>query len=469
MCAQTLLQAGFSRRNLLLVAVSGGADSSALAHMLHAMRFNIALASFDHQLRPSSAQDCRFVQQMAEQLGVPFYGGKADIRQLAAQHKLSIEETARQARYKFLFDTAEKMHARAVLSAHTADDQVETVLMHILRGSGTRGLAGMEICATSAFHPDIPLVRPLLGVWRAQIEEYCRQHALQTLVDESNEDQDYFRNRIRHSLIPDLQSYNPAVKQNLLNLAEIVRDDWSFLASQYESLFHEMQQKEGDGSLSFSLERLKTLPAGVQKALVLRGLQMLAPADAQIEHVQVLQVMHFTRQPNQARHLSLSAGLHAFIRDGKLTLSQFKSLPLARRYPQCMQSFNLMLDERKAYPLGDGMQLQVEQLPRAAYQVPVETDGLLWDAYLDLDALQTNILRGRTYQTGDRFQPLGMEGKSIKLSDLFINKKIPVQVREKWLVVENKSAIVWVVGFSPAHFARMQPGTQRLLHLQVKF
>lgn len=469
MCAQTLQQAGFSRQSVLLVAVSGGPDSSALAHMLTKQHFNITLASFDHQLRPGSAQDCRFVQHMAEQLGVSFYSGKADIHRMAEQQKLSLEDAARQARYDFLFDIAQTVQAQAVLTAHTADDQVETVLMHILRGSGTRGLTGMDACAISAFHPTIPLVRPLLGIWRTQIEEYCQQHGLQSLVDESNEDQDYFRNRIRHSLIPDLQSYNPSIKQNLFNLAQIVKDDWDFLEEQYQNLYDVLHTSEDEGCLSFSLEKFALLKIGAQKMLIRRGLQKLMPAATQIEHVTVLRLLRFTQQPNRAMHISLPAGLHAFIDRDKLYLSRLAVLPSPRVYPQCQQPFNIRVEEMKSYPLQDGAELLVKVLPLTAYQSPQAADGFLWDAYFDLEALQTNTLKVRAYQTGDRFQPLGMPGKSVKLSDLFINKKIPVKVREHWLVVENGNTIVWVAGFQPAHFTRIQPDTHHLLHLQVKF
>lgn len=454
---------------MLLVAVSGGPDSSALAHMLIKQHFNITLASFDHQLRPGSAQDCHFVQHMAEQFDVPFFTGKADIHHLAEQQKLSLEDAARQARYGFLFTTAQTIQSRAVLTAHTADDQVETVLMHILRGSGTRGLTGMAACAISAFHPTIPLVRPLLGVWRTQIEEYCRQYELQTRVDESNEDQGYFRNRIRHSLIPALQSYNPSVQQNLLNLSEIVKEDWDFLENQYQQLYDTFHTSEGEGYVSFSLEKFRSLKNGAQKALIRRGMQTLAPAETQIEHSTVLRVLHFTQHPNRAGHMDLPAGLHAFIARDKFYLSRLAVLPLTQTYPQCRQAFDVKVEDMKNYPLQDGGELLVEVVPLTAYQPPRTSAGLLWEAYFDLKALPTHILNVRAYRSGDRFQPLGMQGRSVKLSDLFINKKIPVQVREHWLVVENGNAIVWVAGFQPAHFTRMQPDTRRLLHLQVKF
>jgi len=339
--------------------------------------------------------------------------------------------------------------------------------MHILRGSGTQGLTGMRTSKRTAFHPSIPLVRPLLDVWRDQIEQYCQQHGLEIRVDESNQDQNYLRNRIRHSLLPDLQSYNPSVKQNLLNLAEIVRDDWDYLINQYEVLYRDLIKEEGEGILSFSSSTLENLPLGAQKALIQIALQALVPGEKQIDHEMVLSVVRFNNHPKPTKHISLPNGLHAFVKEGKLILSQYDTLPLSHPYPQCEHAFSIKVNEDNTYPLGNGMELQVNLLVRDIYETPIETDGLLWEAYLDADILGTGSLDVRAFQPGDRYQPLGMGGKSIKLSDLFINKKIPAQLRSHWMLVENHTDILWVAGFPPAHNARINPDTQRLLHLQI--
>ena len=154
---------------------------------------------------------------MAEERGLSFVLGCTDVSALAEEQKLSIEEAARVARYRFLFEQARQLKAQAVAVAHNADDQVETVLMHLLRGAGLGGLKGMPYRAIlPVWDEAIPLVRPLLGVWRSEIEVYCRQHSLEPIEDASNQDTTFFRNRLRHQLLPTLQEYNPQGQRTAL-------------------------------------------------------------------------------------------------------------------------------------------------------------------------------------------------------------------------------------------------------------
>jgi len=463
-----LESAGFSPDDLLLVAVSGGPDSLVLAHVLHSLKWKIALAHFDHQLRDQSAADCQFVKETADSFKVAFYAGREDVQLKAGQEKRSIEDAARAYRYGFIFDSAEKIGAKAVLTAHTADDQVETVLMHLIRGSGLRGLAGMQLSAISEFHHRIPLVRPMLTVWREDIEKYCRENGLNPVQDASNQEVTYFRNRIRHELIRDLETYNPAVKENLLHLTEIVRDDWSFLEKQYAQLSEQLFDQQIPGSISITLNDLQKLDLGAQKALVLRGLNsILDQPQEQVEYRTVDKVLRFIRKPTATRHITLTEKCHAFLEKDKLILTRCPHKPFRAEFPQCSGTQTVPTDGSFEIEISPCFKLSGTLESMDQYQQPELNEGFLWECYLAAENISARKAVVRAFRPGERYAPLGMDGKEIKVSDFFTNKKIPVLIRKNWPLVLVEDEVAWIPGFQPAHTFRFKKDTGRVWHLQL--
>ena len=199
-------ECGLVKDRPLIVGVSGGADSLCLMDTLRTSGYPLVVAHFDHQLRPDSSRDARMVMETTARLGLDCVVDTGNVREYAESKKMSIEEAARALRYRFLFDLARRRNAQAVAVGHTADDQVETVLMHFLRGSGLAGLKGMSYRSIiKMFDVEIPIVRPLLAVAREETVEYCASHGLNPQHDSSNDSLDFQRNRIRHTLIPNLE------------------------------------------------------------------------------------------------------------------------------------------------------------------------------------------------------------------------------------------------------------------------
>ena len=234
-----------ARHNLIrpgdkvLVAWSGGPDSTALLHILLELRlkvpFEVAAAHFDHRLRPAAAADAAFVRREAARLGIPFLAARRDVRAFARARKLNLEDAARLLRYAFLNRAAARLGADRIATGHTLDDQAETVLIRLLRGSGPRGLSGI--------HPSIggTVIRPLLEASRADVLDYCRRRGLAFRRDETNADPRYVRNRIRHRLLPYLErNFGPGGPAALGRLAEIEREEDAYLdaaaAKAYASL-----------------------------------------------------------------------------------------------------------------------------------------------------------------------------------------------------------------------------------------
>ena len=222
---------GLAMDQTIVVGVSGGPDSLCLLDGFVRLGYPVIAAHFDHQLRPESGQDAAVVEAKVKSLGVPYQRGNADVRSIAEDKHQSIEEAARHSRYTFLFGVARERGAHAVAVGHTADDQVETVVMHFLRGSGLSGLRGMLYSTIlHSYDASIPVVRPLLDVWRTETESYCRIRGLEPVYDKSNEILDYLRNKIRHELIPQLETYNPGIRKVLWRSASVLREDENIIA-----------------------------------------------------------------------------------------------------------------------------------------------------------------------------------------------------------------------------------------------
>ena len=212
----------------VLVAVSGGADSVAMLLALDELKrllgIRLTVAHLNHHIRGNEAKkDAEFVRKLAAGLKIPFVGGDADVPRLAKSRGLSIEMAAREARYEFLADAARKKGADVIATAHTADDQAETVLLKLCRGAGSRGLSGIPRETTIN---GVRVVRPLLDVTRVEIESFLRRKKQAWREDRTNRDTAYLRNRVRHELLPMLESkLNPGIREALLRTADILREE----------------------------------------------------------------------------------------------------------------------------------------------------------------------------------------------------------------------------------------------------
>ena len=237
---------------LVVVGVSGGADSTALLLALHELRSasklsaRICVAHLDHKLRPTSAQDARWVSALAAKLGYESVIGRAKVAEIARANNDNLEQAARQARYAFLERTARRKSAKYVLTAHTMDDQAETVLMRLMRGSAGAGLGGMEAMRPLTPNSSIKLVRPLLWARRSDTENYCRLRRAEYLVDEMNSDPALSRVRVRQQLLPLMQSFNNRVVEALSRTAAQLREDRAVLLSDADELLQRASLTDGE-------------------------------------------------------------------------------------------------------------------------------------------------------------------------------------------------------------------------------
>jgi tRNA(Ile)-lysidine synthase len=451
---------GLDFGRILVVGVSGGPDSLALLHYLcnlggHKTRsYPLLVASFNHRLRPEAEADVAFVQKVAAELELPFVTDSADVAAYAEAEGLSLEEAARELRYRFLFRAARQAGAQAVAVGHTADDQAETVLMHFLRGAGLSGLKGMPPrILLPVFDAEIPLVRPLLGWTRTQTEAYCREHGLNPRIDDTNTDTTYFRNRLRHELLPELEKYNPQIRQTLAKTALALQGDHELLNNLIEAEWQKTVVSHADNDyVEFKLRQLERLSPALRRSLFRKASFLLKPGLRDVDFEALERAA--TLSP-----VDLAGGLKTIIEGDVLYLTDDEE-KLPSPYPQVSDQWSVISEQLE---LGNGWVLSWELVSHYSSLVTQNN----WSAYFDAD-LTENGLRVRPVRVGDRFEPLGMPNQTVKLSDLFVNLKIPKRMRKKWPVICVDDEIAWVPGLRMAEPFKVTEKTRRVIKIQIK-
>ncbi|MGQ9801429.1 MAG: tRNA lysidine(34) synthetase TilS [Candidatus Saccharicenans sp.] len=448
----------FSPESRLLVAVSGGQDSVALVHLLLELKkdwpgLDLALAHFNHQLRASAAADERFVRQLARKLKLRLLVGRGRVREFARQNKLNLEEAARLKRYEFLEKAAEKWGADLVVTAHTMNDQAETVLMKIFRGTGVEGLQAIRLRAGQ-------VVRPLLGLRREEIEQYLREKGLKYRVDETNLDTALLRNRIRQELIPLLEKeFEPEVVSHLAQLALIAQDENEALAELVEGMWPVVtrgccgrHKKGGHNTRSpifeLDMQALKKMPVAVARRLVRKFLHLaLGLESPNFEQTQTI--------------LALGPGQKFSWGKDKVLINEdgwLKKLDTKRRPSEVPIKWNgtdsLCFADRWEFK---GKFLQLREIDKLEYD----------DAnrcYLDASKLKFP-LEVRSRQPGDKYRPLGMKGEK-KLKELFCERKIPQADRGQLPVFVSGGKIAWVPGLPVADEFRITATTSEIFLIE---
>lgn len=280
-------------RTTVIVAVSGGPDSLCLLHVLRqlAPRWELSLhvAHLDHQLRPDSASDARFVADIAHAWGLPVTLAQADIAAISRQERTGIEATARAVRLRFVVETAQRVGAAAIALGHTADDQAETVLMRLMRGAGPSGLAAMRpqrpVDTMTKAQPSIMLVRPLLATTRHEVEAYCAAHQLAPRHDSSNESPIYVRNSVRGYILPLLKTYNPRIVATLGRTARVCAEEDDLLDQLVADAWRTMVT-EDQASVRLDRRQFERLHAALQRRVLRQaGAQVAPTVELEAKHI----------------------------------------------------------------------------------------------------------------------------------------------------------------------------------------
>jgi tRNA(Ile)-lysidine synthase len=462
-------QCGLTKDRPVIAGVSGGPDSLSLLHILREHGYGVIVAHFNHKLRSDSDVDANAVEQAASRMNCVSVIESGDVREYAAVEKISIEEAARILRYRFLMEQARHFNAQAVVVGHTADDQVETVLMHFIRGAGTTGLKGMSHrTILPAFDEKIPIVRPLLDAWREETVIYCAMNGLRPRYDPSNDSLDFFRNRLRHHLIPLLETYNPRFRDAVWRTSRSLAGDHEILLSVMEEVWRTCVVQQTTDLVSFDLPTLTKHPLGLQRHLIRHAIELIYPMGSEVTFSILDHATKFINEADQPPRTDLTGGLH-LLREGTrvYVLADSSDLPV-ERWPQLTnKSDTIPLKVPGSIPLSGGWKLNCERWNMASLAVEqAHTNRDPFQVWLDAKMI-SDALELRTRHDGDRFEPLGMDGHVMKISDFFINVKLPQRARDRWPLLCMGSKVVWVPGYRPAHSYRLTENTKRAVYFSL--
>jgi tRNA(Ile)-lysidine synthase len=443
----------FPRGARVLVALSGGPDSVALLHILRTLEGQgelvvAGVAHFNHQLRGAEADDDeRFCCGLASACGLPIEVGRRDVAAAARTDRRSIEDTARRLRYEFLHGAAERLAAEVVAVGHTLDDQAETFLLRLIRGAGTRGLAGIRPRNRN-------VVRPLLEIGRAELRMYARDHQLSFREDSTNDVLSIPRNRVRHDLIPHLERYSPGIVPILAREAALARQDEEYLQQQAIELFDSIVLRN-DGRAEVDAAALGALPPALAARVARLALEAMAPGRfIGFQHIErALELV------GAAEGMSVSLpGQVAVRRAGAIVLGPVPDRAFSNSF-----RFPLSIPGEVAFA---GWAVSAQRLDNPAeLRTPPARGGL---AMIAADPVRYP-LAVRTRRQGDRFRPLGMGGRGRKLQDFLVDRRIARSERDMLpLVVDRDDRIVWVVGQSVAEDFRITAPERGVILLKAR-
>jgi tRNA(Ile)-lysidine synthase len=507
------------RKELIVVGVSGGADSVCLLHVLAGWRRRLGIrlhvAHLNHQLRGTESEaDAEYVSNLAGSLGIPSTVESQDVASYRTNRKCSIEEAARELRYAFFTRVAGDVGAHRIAIGHTRDDQVETILMHILRGTGITGLCGLAPCSPMVYdsqgmslpasvlslpvsspssrasasslrakRSNLLVVRPLLEITREETASYCQEHQLQPCTDSSNLSPSFFRNRLRLHLLPLLRQYNPSIDQALLRLAEIAKEDIAFIEQQASGLWDEVARQEND-TVYLDKKQMVGLPIALQRHLLRTAVTRLAgdTRDIEASHIEAARSL-LNKQPG--KRVSLP---HGFICQGGYDELAITRKPSAIAIPPSVitsEAWQSQLPPCPFPPLPEGFHLRVPgktgfsgwnvlasivrdqatfRSSRRTVSASERTHQSNLVAHFDLQKTGMNLCV-RKRRPGDRFQPLGMNMPK-KLHEFMVDAKIPRSWRVHVPIVFTPQQIIWVVGWRIDDRVKLTKGSKEILRLE---
>ena len=441
----------------VLAGVSGGADSVALAHLLHrlkeALNFSLCMAHLNHRFRGEEAEaDARLVESLARQWEIPLVSENIDVPAYLAKHRLSPQQGAREVRYRFFRETADRLGASRVALGHHADDQAETVLLNLIRGAGLSGISGIPPAREGVY------IRPLLRSRSPELELYCREFGLPFRVDSSNLKPVYLRNRVRLELIPLLEEkYNPAVVDCLNRLADIARDEDRYLEDTAREIFESAVESRGEGRVTISVLKIQCQPVAIGRRLIRMAYRELAGYGRSPTLDQV----------DRALELALSGPPR-----GEIDLPGGVTLVKRQRFMEIIKDRGTLQVPDYRYPLRIPGLTPVPEVGRTILAGTVEAgqagDPALYAAdraLLDLEKLKAPLCVRRRRE-GDLFHPLGAGGRT-KLKKFFIELKVPREHRDAIPIVTCGNDIIWVAGFRPGDPFKVTARTRLCLQLEL--
>lgn len=440
----------------VIVGVSAGVDSMVLLHLLNTFRqeFDLLLivAHIHHGLRPvESEKETELVRKESARLGLPFEYGQFNVKEFQESGGFSLQDAARRIRFQFFHDLLKKYDGGKIALGHNADDQVETVLLRLLRGSGLKGLKGMLPIREKR------VIRPLLEVQRGEIETYAQENGIPYLLDSSNLEKDYLRNRLRLNLIPLIeQEYQPGFQRAIIKTSTVLREENDFIEKEAGEAYQKIAREE-EGQITFKFSTYQSLHQAIQWRVIQKMLEKMEDGSKmdEGEWSDVNLIYRRLQPPPASLLLELSHGL--------CLEKQYDGVLLRRGGVRTIPPFEVELD-----------------IPGRTYIKEIEKEVVAeereWDRSKPIDESRNVVLldyerlhlplRMRNFRPGDRFQPLGTEGTQ-KLKEYFIDHKIPKFKRPSIPLLISGEMIAWIVGCRIDERVKITSETKRVLRVEI--
>ena len=454
-------------KDSVVIGLSGGPDSVALLHVLLklAPRFSLRLgvAHLNHGLRRNeSDKDAEFVASLAKKYDLPCYIQKKDVRKYRLENKLSLEEAARRVRYTFLNSIAETNRFNKIALGHHCNDNAELVLMNLFRGSGPLGLAGIPpVRATK-------IIRPLLKLKRSEIIDFLNNNGLKYVVDTTNKDPRYFRNRIRHHLMPLIEaSYNPNIIETLNRLASIISSEEEWIEDVINPLFEKAVLSVQDDRVALSVSSLDEIHLAAQRRIIRKAIARIKKDLRRINFVHIDSAIRLLESGPAYKTLDLPDRIRIQRNGDVLTFSREKGT---------LRDLDVKFDQPEIgafeYKIAKPESIFIKEINGHVEFIEIGIENLpdfsrtgRYTCFFDKDALSFPLIL-RNFRPGDRFKPLGVSGTQ-KLKKFFIDKKIPKKERAKCPILLCNGKIIWIIGHRIDEAVKVIPTTKNVLKVEL--
>jgi tRNA(Ile)-lysidine synthase len=454
----------------VLCAVSGGADSVAMLHILRELNevqqlnWKIHVGHVNHGLRgKSSDEDEEFVKNLAQKLQLPFHAARVDVKGHQKQTRTTLEEAGRELRHDWLEKQALELQAQKVAIAHTLDDQAETILHRILRGTGLRGLKGMAPIRVVSKKHDLFIVRPMIELERYEIETYLRERGIAYKTDVTNYDTSHTRNKIRHKLLPMIESeFNPRVKMALVKLGQTAGSFYLLLREIANEVYENTRMISGEGEVCLSVEEFSRLPPAIQTLIIDRAVKTVLGRVPQLNFEHYLEIISLCGEHGYQKAIRLPRGLEARREGYVLKIAHPQPPPPAIKFAHrklkvpgttLIKKLNLEIDT------------EVQEGKIVAFKDFIRNKDYT-EEVIDYEKLDGPLVL-RLRKGGDTFVPLGSRG-STKLKKFFIDNKVPKTVRDRVPILTDGKRIVWVVGYRIGDEVKITDATKKVLKMKVR-